>query len=113
MAKKSKKVYSQFYYIVDLADIHNLRLMHNHYASWDDAYEAIAQGLRGNYRRYYPINGGKARRLRLHFYTWNYQKVTKVKRTVIIPRYEYPKERITKQNRKTYRTIMRRRARGE
>lgn len=114
--KRSNKVYDKFWYVVDLdADLftHGQKkrpaLRSNHFATEQDARNAIQRGLHNNTLRYDVISGEFANK---HgFRIFSYSRTIKQKRHILD--YSYPAERNTRQKRKTYRTIMRRRARGE
>lgn len=110
--KNSKKVYDKFWYIIDLeVNLNRLikrepQLKSNHYLSEQDARNAIHRSLMGNTKRYDVISGAFANKY--GFKIISYARPIKEKRHVLD--YGYPPERSTRQKRKTYRTIMRRRA---
>jgi hypothetical protein len=77
----------------------------------EDAKNAIKRGLKGNFKRYQPIYGFRAIKNRYRFIA--VKRVNKITKHIKILKYDYPEIRKSLQNKKTYRTIMRRKAKKE
>jgi hypothetical protein len=86
--------------------------MRNHFDSEESARQAIKQRLK-DVRRYNVIKGKEAKKHKFIFHNFNYYKKGEEVKHTFIKRYYYPKERDTYQKQKTYRTIMRRKARKQ
>ena len=104
------------YYIVDIQTLGGEPyLLWNTYNSEDQALYAIEKRLGFDLKRYVVCKGVKAIRHGLRFY-WD-MSIVKSKLPIkaihwLRPlKYDYPENRMPGQNRKTYRTIMRRRQR--
>jgi hypothetical protein len=92
------------YYIVDLRDSHKPSLFYNEYKTENRAIDTIIRILKYNFIDYTTIKGEDAIFHKLEL-------KTKGKRFLPDYKYDYPDERDTKQKRKTYRTIIRRKLR--
>lgn len=114
--KRIKKlIYDNYWYIVSLKNILNPKLLYNHFDSEESAKNGIKKYLNSNFKKYDVISGEEAKKLGFTFIQKDslQNQIWKEKVRLEILKYDYPKERTKGQKRKTYRTIMRRIARGE
>lgn len=107
MSWRKKKVKANKWYVVDLRILHEPLLFRNEFNNKKSAIEAICNHLSFNFKDYIPISGEDA-------ITYNIQLKKLMKKggyRIPVVKYDYPPERITYQNKKTYRTIIRRKLR--
>lgn len=101
---KDYPVIVKYYYIVSFKDLLNVRLFPHYYLNRNAAKRAIKANFpKKKWKRYQVMRGSQLR---------DYNLVYSMSRGLgKFTKYEYPDDRVTKQKRKTYRTVMRRRLR--
>jgi hypothetical protein len=94
------------YYIVDLTDLGKPELFHNVFIEPVEAEEVICEYLKYDFKTYNVIIGLDAIKHGLKFKMQ--KKGERALCKIIVTKYDYPGERVSQQNKKTYRTIQRR-----
>jgi len=99
------KIYKSYWYVLDFTNFQKPTVLPIYFLSKKLAKEGIRRGVKKNLRRYYrPIQGKVIikHEFPVVFKKGTWKKVTK---------YDYPTDRLTAQQKKTFRTVMRRRLR--
>lgn len=91
------------YYIVDITELNKPELFRNDFKSLDEGVSVIRKYLKFDFKHYQVIKGEEAIKHKIKF------KESKFRVNFInVVKYDYPPERVTLQNKKTWRTIQRR-----
>lgn len=111
---KRRKVIEYYWYIVDLIDLRDPRLLMNHFPTKSDAKKALRKYLTNNVERFDIVSGKKAIKYNMKFVaTKRERRKGKVRPGAIrLHKYKYPDHVKTRKQRKSIRTMIRRKQRA-